>query len=146
MFITHLLNSLAQTEYEGAILVFKDKLRKGDVELPAIEQILQDKYQATKHVKGCDEEKMIMPSLQANPTRKSPRKHLRDIVDTVENLDIMQLIVPVRKVTKIRAQKENLSTKRNRVLKDTTKERDIRICQKLKVLIVVNMDIMHVTV
>ena len=28
-FITHLLNSLPQTEYEGAILVVKDKLRKG---------------------------------------------------------------------------------------------------------------------
>ena len=31
MFITHLLNSLPQTEYEGAILVIKDKLRKGTV-------------------------------------------------------------------------------------------------------------------
>ena len=41
------------------------------------------------------------------------------------------------------AQKENLSTKRNRVLKETKKERDIRICQKLNALIVVNMDIMH---
>ena len=32
-FITHLLNSLPQSEYKGAILVIKDKLRKGDVEL-----------------------------------------------------------------------------------------------------------------
>ena len=31
-FITHLLNSLPQSEYEGAILVIKDKLRKGHVE------------------------------------------------------------------------------------------------------------------
>ena len=52
MFITHLLNSLPQSEYEGAILVIKDKLRKGDVELSEIEQILEDKYQAMKHVKG----------------------------------------------------------------------------------------------
>ena len=41
MFITHLLNSLPQSEYEGAILVIKDKLRKGKVELPVIEQILK---------------------------------------------------------------------------------------------------------
>ena len=41
-FITHLLNSLPQSEYEGAILVIKDKLRKGEVELPEIEQILED--------------------------------------------------------------------------------------------------------
>ena len=31
-FITHLLNSLPQTEYEVAILIIKDKLRKGTVE------------------------------------------------------------------------------------------------------------------
>ena len=37
-FITHLLNFLPQSEYEGAILVIKDKLRKGDVELPEINE------------------------------------------------------------------------------------------------------------
>ena len=55
-FITRLLNSLPQSEYEEAILVIKDRLRKGDVELPEIEQILEDKYQAMKHVKGWHEE------------------------------------------------------------------------------------------
>ena len=49
-FITHLLNPLPQSEYEGAILVIKDKLRKGKIELPEIEQNLEDKYQAMKHV------------------------------------------------------------------------------------------------
>ena len=43
-FITHLLNSLPQSEYEGAILVVKDKLRKGPVYLPETEQVLEDKY------------------------------------------------------------------------------------------------------
>ena len=69
-----------------------------------------------------------MPSLQANPTRKSPRKLLKDVVDTVENLDIKQQIVPTKKATKIWAQKVKMSTKRNRVLKETTKEKDIGIC------------------
>ena len=55
-FITHLLNSLPHTEYEGAILVIKDKLRKGPVELLEIEQVLQNKYQAMKHAKGWEEE------------------------------------------------------------------------------------------
>ena len=55
-FITHLLNSLPQTEYEGAILVIKDTLRKGPVEIPEIEQVLEDKYQAMKHAKGWEEE------------------------------------------------------------------------------------------
>ena len=67
-----------------------------------------------------------MPSLQVNPIRKSPRNNLRDVVVTVENLDIKQLIVPIRKATKIRAQMENPSIKGNRVLKETTKEKDIR--------------------
>ena len=42
-----------------------------------------------------------------------------------------------------REQKAKISAKRNRVLKETTKERDIGICQKSNVLIVVNMDILH---
>ena len=42
-FITHLLNSLPQSVYEGAILVIKDKLRKSILEITEIEQILEDK-------------------------------------------------------------------------------------------------------
>ena len=42
-FITHLLNSLPQTEYEGAILIIKDKLTKGTVEIREIEQAVEDK-------------------------------------------------------------------------------------------------------
>ena len=41
-----------------------------------------------------------MPSSQVNPIRKSPRKHLKDVVGTVENLDIKQQIVPKRKKNK----------------------------------------------
>ena len=55
-FITHLLNSLPQTVYEGAILVIKDKLRKSILEITEIEQILEDKFQAMKQAKGWEEE------------------------------------------------------------------------------------------
>ena len=76
-----------------------------------------------------------MPSSQANRIRKSPRKHLKDVVGTVKSLVTKQQIVPTRKETKIRAKKVKMSTKRNRVLKETLKEtlkeRDVRICQKL---------------
>ena len=96
-FITHFLNSLPQSEYEGAILVAKDKLRKGDVELPEIEQILEDKYQAVKHVKGWDEEEDDYALFTSQSNKKSPKKHFKDIVDTVENLDIKQQIVPIKK-------------------------------------------------
>ena len=143
MFITHLLNTLLQSEYERAILVITDKLRKGDVELSEIEQILEDKYQAMKHAKGWDEEEDDYALFTSQSNKKIPRKHLKDVVGTVESLEIKQQIVPTRKVTKIRAKKVKMSTKRNRVLKETLKERDVRICQKLSALIVENMDILH---
>ena len=95
-FITHLLNSLPQSEYEGAILVIKDKLRKEKVEHPEIYQILEDKYKAMKHVKGWDEEEDDYALFPSQSNKKSPRKHLKDIVDTVENLDIKQQNVPIK--------------------------------------------------
>ena len=74
MFITHLLNSLPQSEYKGAILVIKDKLRKGDVELPEIEQILEDEYQAMKHVKGWDKEEDDYALFISQFHKKKPKK------------------------------------------------------------------------
>ena len=73
-FITHLLNSLPQTEYEGAILVIKDKLRKGPVEIPKIEQVLEDKYQAMKHAKGWEEEEDDYALFASPPNKKGPKK------------------------------------------------------------------------
>ena len=99
-FITHLLNSLPQSEYEGAILVIKDKLRKGIVELPEIEQILEDKYQAMKHVKGWDKEEDGYALFTSQSNKKSPRKNLKDVVGTVENSDIKQQNVPIKKQPK----------------------------------------------
>ena len=72
--LPHLLNSLPQSEYEGAILVIKEKLRKGDVELPEIEQILEDKYQAMKHVKGWDEEDDDYAHFIGQSNKKKPKK------------------------------------------------------------------------
>ena len=73
-FITHLLNSLPQTEYEGAILVIKDKLRKGTVEIPEIEQVLEDKYQAMKHAKGWEEEEDDYGLFASPSYKKGPKK------------------------------------------------------------------------
>ena len=73
-FITHLLNSLPQTEYEGAILVVKDKLRIGPVDIPEIEQVLEDKYQAIKHAKGWEEEEDDYALFASPPSKKGPKK------------------------------------------------------------------------
>ena len=72
--LLHTLNSLPQTVYKGAILVIKDKLRKGTVEIPEIEQVLEDKYLAMKHAKGWEEEEDDY-ALFASPSNKiGPKK------------------------------------------------------------------------
>ena len=73
-FITHLLNSLPQTVYEGAILVIKDKLRKGIVEITEIEQILEDKFQAMKQSKGWEEEEDDYALFASPSNKKGPKK------------------------------------------------------------------------
>ena len=107
-FITHLLNSLPQFEYEGAILVIKDKLRKETVEFPEIKQVLEDKYLAMKQEKGWEEEEDDYALFASPRPIKGPRKHSKDAVDSVENLDTKQLIVSTRKATKIRARNRKL--------------------------------------
>ena len=73
-FITHLLNSLQETVYEGAILVIKDKLRKGTVEITEIEQILEDKFQAIKQANGWEEEEDDYALFVSPSNKKGPKK------------------------------------------------------------------------
>ena len=73
-FITHLLNSLPKTVYEGAILVIKDKHRKGTVEITEIEQILEDKLQAMKQAKGWEEEEDDYALFSSPSNKNGPKK------------------------------------------------------------------------
>ena len=108
MFITHLLNSLPQAEYKGAILAIKERLRRGSFDLPEIEQILEDKYQSMKYVKGWDEEEDDY-ALFASPTNKKGHKNsLREDVAIVESLDTKQQIPLTRKVARKRVQRVKL--------------------------------------
>ena len=72
-FITLLLNSLPQSEYEGAILFIKDKLRKGHLEVSEIEKVLEDKYQAMKHATGWDEEDDDYALFASLSNKKKPK-------------------------------------------------------------------------
>ena len=47
-FNTHLLNSLPQAEYVGAILAIEERLRRGSCNLPEIEQVQEGKYQSVE--------------------------------------------------------------------------------------------------
>ena len=89
-FITHLLNSLPQAEYEGAILVIKERLRSSSCNLAQVEQLLEDKYLSMKYVKGWEEEEDDY-ALFASPAKKKGQKNsLKDDVATVERLDTRQ--------------------------------------------------------
>ena len=126
MFITNLLNFLPQTEYEGAILVIKDKIRKGTVEIPEIEQVLEGKYQAMKHAKAWEEEEDDYALFASPSNKKGHTKAFKGhCVDTVENLDTKQLIVPARKATKIRARNRKLIKRKSNMAKGTPKAKDI---------------------
>ena len=70
-FITHLLNSLP--EYEGAILVIKERLRSRSCNLAEVEQLLEDKYLSMKYVKGLEEDKDNY-ALFASPAKKKGHK------------------------------------------------------------------------
>ena len=73
MFITHLLNSLPQAEYEGVILVIKERLRGSTCNLAQVEQLLEDKYLSMKYVKGWEEEEDNY-ALFASPAKKKGQK------------------------------------------------------------------------
>ena len=103
MIITHLLNSLPQSEYEGAILVINDKLRKGRVELPEMEQILKDKYQAMKHVKGWDEEGDDYALFTSQSSKKNPKKSFKGCCGYCGEFGHKAAECPNTKATKITA-------------------------------------------
>ena len=112
------------------------------MELSEIERILEDKYQAIKHARGWGEEEDNYAIFTSQSNKKSPRKHLRDVVGTVASLDTKQLIVPIRKTIRIKVKELKMTTRKNRVLKETLQEKDIEICQNLIALFVVKMNIL----
>ena len=127
--ITLFLNSLPQTVYEGAILVINNKLRKGTVEIPEIEQVLEDKYQALKQAKGWEEEEDDYALFASPSNKKGPRKNSKDAVDTVENLNTKQLIVPTRKATKIKARNRELIKRKGNMQRALQRQGTFRYVQ-----------------
>ena len=72
-FITHLLNSIPQVEYEGVILVVKERLRSRSCNVAEVEQFLEDKYLSMKCVKGWEEEEND-DALFSSPAKKKGQK------------------------------------------------------------------------
>ena len=130
MFITHLLNSLPQSEYEGAILFIKDKLRNGNVELSEIEQILEDKYQAMKHAMSWGKEKDDYALFTSQSNKKKPKKTFKGCCGYCGEFGHKATDCPHKKSNQNKGPNLKMSTRRNRELKETLKEKDMEICQK----------------
>ena len=145
MFITHLLNSLPQVEYEGEILVIKEKLRRGTYDLPEIEQILEDKYQSMKYVKGWDEEEDDYALFASPNNMKGHKKQFKGRCGYCGEFGHKAAKCPSKKSTQKKGPKGKTEKRRHKRLKGTIKERERWICLELNATIVENLDILHGT-
>ena len=132
MFITHLLNSLPQSEYKGAILVIKDKLRKGDVELSEIEQILEDKYQAMKHAEGWDKEEDDYALFTSQSNKKKPKKAFKGCCGYCGEFGHKAADCPNKKSNQNKGQKGKNKHKKKQSTKGDSKGKGHRDMSKIK--------------
>ena len=112
-FITHVLNSLPQTIYEGAILVIKDKLRKSILEITEIEQILEDKFQAIKQAKGWDEEEDDYALFVSPSNKKGPKKAFKGRCGYCGEFGHKAVDCPNKKSNQNKGQKPKFQQKKN---------------------------------
>ena len=132
MFITHLLNSPPQSEYKGAILVIKDKLRNGNVELSEIEQILEDKYQAMKHAKGWGEEEDHYTLFTSQSNKKKPKKIFKGCCGYCGEFGHKAADCPNKKSNQNKDQKAKNKHKKKESTKGDSKGKGHRDMSKLK--------------
>ena len=131
-FITHLLNSLPQSEYEGAILVIKDKLRKGPVDLPEIEQVLEDKYQAMKHAKGWEEEEDNYSLFTSPSNKKNPKKAFKGCCGYCGEFGHKAANCPNKKINQNKGQKAKTQQKKKQNGKGDSKRKGRLDMSKIK--------------
>ena len=141
-FITHVLSSLPQTVYEGAILVIKDKLRKSILEITEIEQILEDKFQAIKQAKGWDEEEDDYALFVSPSNKKRPKKAFKGRCGYCGEFGHKAVDCPNKKSNQNKGQKPKFQQKKKQWGRGDPKAKDILICQKLSAIIVENLDIL----
>ena len=131
-FITDLLNSLPQSEYEGAILVIKDKLRNGYVELPEIEQILEDKYQAMKNAKGWDEEEDDYALFASPSNKQKPKRAFKGRCGYCGEFGHKAADCPDKKSNQNKDQKAKTEHKKKQSTKGDSKGKGHRDMSKIK--------------
>ena len=126
------MNSLPQTEYAGAILVIKDKLRKGTVEIPEIEQVLEDKYLAMKEAKGLEKE-VDDYALFASPSiKKGPKKAFKGCCGYCGEFGHKAADCPNKKINQNKGQKSKTHQKKKQHGKGDSKGKGHLDMSKIK--------------
>ena len=138
MFITHLLNSLPQAEYEGAILVIKERLRSRSCNLAEVEQLLKDKYLSMKYVKSWEEEEDDYALFASPDKKKGLKKQFKGQCGYCGEIGHKAANCPNKKSKQKEDSKDKSDKKEAQKPKRTVKERARLICQKLNVIIVEN--------
>ena len=137
-FITHLLNSLPQAEYEGAILIIKERLRSRSCDLAEIEQLLEAKYLSMKYVKGLEEEEDDYVLFASPAKKKGHKKQFKGRCGYCGEFGHKAANCPNKKSKQKEDSKDKSEERRHKNLKRTVKERARPICQKLGAITVVN--------
>ena len=73
-FLTHVMASLSQDEYQATILTLKAKLRESVIMIEEAETLLDDKYEAVKEVQGWTEDGDELALLVGKPHYKKTFK------------------------------------------------------------------------
>ena len=122
-FITHLLNSLPQVEYEGVILVVKERLRSRSCDVAEVEQLLEDKYLSMKCVKGWEEEEDNYALFASPAKKKGQKKHFKGQCGYCGEIGHKAVNCPNKKSKKKKTLKTSPRKKRHKNLKRTIRER-----------------------
>ena len=69
-FLTHVMASLPQDEYQATILTLKAKLRDDDLTIEEVETLLDDEYEVMKEIQGWTEEAEDLALLVGKPHYK----------------------------------------------------------------------------
>ena len=135
MFITHLLNSLPQAEYEGAILVIKERLRGRSCNLAEVEQLLEDKYLSMKYVRAGRKRKTTMHCLLAL-LKKGHKKQFKGQRGYCGEIGHKAAICPEKKSKKKEDSKDKSDKRETQKTKKDSKGKGKTDMSKLNAIIV----------
>ena len=136
-FITHLLNSLPQTEYEGVIVVInQERLRGSTCDVAQVELLLEDKYLSMKLVKGWEEEEDDYTLFASPAKKKGQKKQFKGRCGYCGEIGHKAANCPDKKSNKKEDSQDKSDKKETQKSKRTESKKARQICQKLSALIV----------